>query len=301
MKNNLSIPEPIVICQDCGRKLHQVCVLYLERNWPDGFVCDTCSTMKKALRKENSFRAKNLPITRLGSHIEIRLNNFLKENQVNSGQVHIRMLFNYNERVVVKPGMCSLFVESGELNAEFPYRSKAIFAFQEIDGVDVCFFGMYVQEYGSECANPNSRRVCFTYLDSVHYFQPKQHRTAVFHEILLGYLEYAKLLGYQMVHIWACPPPSDQNYIFYCHPSDQKTPNVKRLQKWYKEMLDKGKNDQIVVDYKNIFQQVNSDKLTSVAELPYFDEDFWPYFMEESINELNQRSHKKAQKKVSRY
>jgi hypothetical protein len=27
----------------------------------------------------------------------------------------------------------------------FPYRARALFAFEEIDGVDVCFFGMHVQ------------------------------------------------------------------------------------------------------------------------------------------------------------
>lgn len=78
------------------------------------------------------------------------------------------------------------FVENGELRGEFPYRAKALFAFEEVDGTDVCFFGMHVQEYGSECPAPNTRRVYIAYLDSVHFFQPRQYRTAVYHEILLG-------------------------------------------------------------------------------------------------------------------
>ena len=28
---------------------------------------------------------------------------------------------------------------------DFPYRARAMFAFEEQDGVDVCFFGMHVQ------------------------------------------------------------------------------------------------------------------------------------------------------------
>lgn len=41
--------------------------------------------------------------------------------------------------------------------SQFPYRTKALFVFEEIDGVDVCFFGMHVQEYGSDCPAPNTR------------------------------------------------------------------------------------------------------------------------------------------------
>lgn len=49
------------------------------------------------------------------------------------------------------------FVDSNEMSESFPYRTKALFAFEEIDGDDVCFFGMHVQEYGSDCPFPNTR------------------------------------------------------------------------------------------------------------------------------------------------
>ena len=92
-----------------------------------------------------------------------------------------------------------------------------MFVFQECDGVDICIFGMHVQEYGSECPAPNSRYILIvsllllnhdtfdhyfsrcvyiSYLDSVHYFQPRSYRTQVYHEIIIGYLEHVRNLGY---------------------------------------------------------------------------------------------------------
>ncbi|CAH1390893.1 unnamed protein product [Nezara viridula] len=293
MKNDHLELEPFVECTDCGRKLHQICVLHMENIWPQGFTCDNCLKKKSAKRKDNKFNAKRLPTTKLGTYIETRVNNYLKKKEAGAGEVAIRVVASSDKIVEVKPGMKNKFVENGDLPDQFPYRAKALFAFEDIDGTDVCFFGMHVQEYGSECPTPNTRRVYIAYLDSVHFFRPKQYRTAVYHEILLGYLDYVKQLGYTMAHIWACPPSEGDDYIFHCHPQEQKIPKPKRLQEWYKKMLDKGIIERIVLDYKDILKQAIEDKLNSAAELPYFEGDFWPNVLEESIKELDQQEEEK--------
>ena len=89
-----------------------------------------------------------------------------------------------------------------------------------------------------------------SYLDSVHFFQPRHMRTAVYHEILIGYLKYCKEMGYAYAHIWACPPSEGDDYIFHCHPPEQKIPKPKRLVDWYKKMLDKALKEGVVMDYR---------------------------------------------------
>ncbi|XP_073721148.1 histone lysine acetyltransferase CREBBP-like isoform X2 [Misgurnus anguillicaudatus] len=288
-KNDMLDPEPFVECKDCGRKMHQICVLHYDVIWPTGFICDNCLKKSGKTRKDNKFSAKRLQTTRLGSYIEDRVNKYLKrQSHPEAGEVFVRVVASSDKTVEVKPGMKSRFVDSGEMSETFPYRTKALFAFEEIDGVDVCFFGMHVQEYGSDCPFPNTRRVYISYLDSIHFFKPRMLRTAVYHEILIGYLEYVRKLGYTTGHIWACPPSEGDDYIFHCHPPDQKIPKPKRLQEWYRKMLDKAFAERIINDYKDIFKQATEDRLTSANELPYFEGDFWPNVLEESIKELEQ-------------
>ena len=53
-----------------------------------------------------------------------------------------------------------------------------------------------------------------------------------------------------MAHIWACPPSEGDDYIFHCHPIEQKIPKHKRLVEWYKKMLDLAVKDHVVIEYK---------------------------------------------------
>ncbi|KAL1005748.1 hypothetical protein UPYG_G00063490 [Umbra pygmaea] len=288
-KNDTLDPEPFVECKDCGRKMHQICVLHYDVIWPSGFICDNCLKKSGKTRKENKFSAKRLQTTRLGAYIEDRVNKYLKrQNHPEAGEVFVRVVASSDKVTEVKPGMKSRFVDTGEMPETFPYRTKALFAFEEIDGVDVCFFGMHVQEYSSECPSPNTRRVYISYLDSIHFFKPRMLRTAVYHEILIGYLEYVKKLGYAQGHIWACPPSEGDDYIFHCHPADQKIPKPKRLQEWYRKMLEKAYAERILHDFKDIFKQATEDRLTGANKMPYFEGDFWPNVLEESIKELEQ-------------
>ena len=49
----------------------------------------------------------------------------------------------------------------------------------------------------------------------------------------------------------------------------------------------------VVSQFQDILKQAVEDKLSSAAELPYFEGDFWPNVLEESIKELDQEEEEK--------
>jgi E1A/CREB-binding protein len=125
----------------------------------------------------------------------------------------LRLVSSYDKSHIVREGVFERYKHK-EYPSEFPCRTKCLVLFQNIDGQDVILFGMYVYEYGHKCPAPNQRRVYISYLDSVHYFRPKQYRTVVYHEIIISYLEYVKARGFHTAHIWACPPLKVCIYLY---------------------------------------------------------------------------------------
>jgi E1A/CREB-binding protein len=247
-KNDTQEPEVMVDCIVCSRRWHQVCALHSDQVWPEGFICNTCIREHNIKRKANRNTAFKLTVTDLAKALEKRVNDFLRNEGCTTGRVTIRILAASDKICEVKPRMKKYY--QSQVPDSYPYRTKAIFAFQEIEGVDVVLFGMHVQEYDGRAPAPNTRRVYVSYLDSVHFFRPKEYRTDVYHEILIGYLDHARQLGYVYAHIWACPPSEGDDYIFHCHPQEQRVPKPKRLQDWYKKMLDRAILERVVIDYK---------------------------------------------------
>ncbi|CAI5708470.1 unnamed protein product [Hyaloperonospora brassicae] len=177
---------------------------------------------------------------------------------------------------------------SMSLSLQLTYRSRCICVFQELDGVDVLIFTLYVQEYGPDSLSPNAGRVYVSYLDSVNYFQPKKLRTLMHQQVMLGFLEDCKNRGFHTCHIWSCPPLKGDDYIFFCKPENQKIPKSARLRMWYQKLLVQAKRDGLIANVSNLYAEYYTKK-KAAHELPYFEGDYWPRLAEDLIKQLEEK------------
>jgi E1A/CREB-binding protein len=318
--NQQNQEESWVECSECGYWLHQICVLFNHRiNAANSkFTCPFC--MLKELesgkrrpasvdeRSRSQWPASKLPTTRLSDYLEQWLNEATKNERLErareaglppdrvekAGELTVRVVCSRNKTLNTKLHFQKSFERY--YPRSFRYRSKAILLFQRIDGVDVCLFAMYVQEYGADQARPNNRRVYISYLDSVKYFEPEVKtrdrdalRTYVYHHLIIAYLKHCKERGFVTCNIWACPPPKGENYIFYCHPNKQKVPSNEKLREWYHKLLQRARKYNVVVHVDNMYDKFNMgdlEQVHSATHLPYFEGDFFSTIAEKKLEEI---------------
>ena len=144
-----------------------------------------------------------------------------------------------------------------------------------------------MQEYDEDTAHAPNQKTCYiAYLDSVKYFRPEYLRTKLYYELLLSYFDWVKMRGFTRAYIWSCPPQTtEQDYILYCHPKTQKTPNNDRLRTWYRMMVIEGHRRRLVASCQTLYDaHMKTDE--NCCKLPFFLGDYWPQIAEIIVKDL---------------
>ena len=293
----------------CDRWFHYLCCGYpaleqLGEDWADEmerlaveekFYCPSCRlrdpagwALSPGYQRLLALRADALPRCALSDTIEEHLAAELQANHVTAEGLVVRVVAAKWAEYKAVSGMKERYDGTDRAYPDgFPYRSKALLAFQRIEGRDVAFFAMYVQEYGAHCPQPNTNRTYVSYLDSVRWLrtEPKGQRSLVYHAIINGYLKHATARGFQYAHIWVAPPQAGDEYIFHCRPKDERHGNkpmsMSKLRTWYEAMLNRARELGVVEQFTDIYEHV--EHLTSVRDFPVFEGDFFPDHLRELL------------------
>ncbi|KAK1302735.1 Histone acetyltransferase HAC12 [Acorus calamus] len=247
--------------------------------------------------------AKDLPRTKLSDHLEQRLQRKLDDDRSKRAEalgkdfnevpgvedLVVRVVSSIDKTVEVKKTILDVIHENS-YPKQFPYKSKAIMVFQKIDGIEIVLFGMYIQEYGSNCPEPNRRHAYLAYLDSVKYFRPdtliksatgEALRTLVYHEILADIWFMVDSTWPQSSHYRV---PGILQETRFC-----QLPHLgMSIAQKYATVLQKAAEEHIVVGTTNVYDRyfLSSDECKakfSAARLPYFDGDYWQSALQDII------------------
>ena len=159
-----------VQCNQCHRWWHWMCAMYNDIQYKNGrrFFCPDCrhleppsEHMREALLNND---AENLTQIPMGDFIEKQVQKDLTSAGITCSPIIVRIV----SSLLMNSYVPERLIEHAQAlrvdyPKEFPYKSKALLAFQKHDGIDVCLFALYVQEYGSDCPEPNKNRVYISY------------------------------------------------------------------------------------------------------------------------------------------
>jgi E1A/CREB-binding protein len=314
-KNDEVHEESWVQCDRCERWVHQICALFNTRQNKDQrseYSCPRCTIEERV--KKGQFEgtsttpmAEDLPRTKLSEYIERhvrkKVDEFVEQQSQElsknesmpiedarlklqmGGAITIRQVTSMDRKLEVRERMKKRYAFKNYPD-EFTFRCKCFVVFQNLDGVDVILFGLYVYEHDAKNPAPNSRTVYISYLDSVHFMRPRKMRTFIYHEILIAYLDSVRRRGFSTAHIWACPPLKGDDYILYAKPEDQKTPKDDRLRQWYIDMLIECQKRGVVGKLTNMYDLYFSNPKNDASIVPYMDGDYFPAEVENIIKDI---------------
>eukprot|EP00977_Amphora_coffeiformis_P009075 scaffold2062_cov166-Amphora_coffeaeformis.AAC.3 len=185
-KNDEVHEESWVQCDRCERWVHQICALFNTRQNKDQrseYACPRCTIeerKKKGITEGTSSTpmAEDLPRTKLSeyleNHIRVKVSDFLdlkaKDKAQNEGipieearkkvemggAITIRQVTSMDRKLEVRERMKQRYAFK-HYPDEFSFRCKCIVVFQNLDGVDVVLFGLYVYEHDETNPSPNTR------------------------------------------------------------------------------------------------------------------------------------------------
>lgn len=334
-KNDQIEGEPWIQCNKCNKWVHQICGLYNKKHGSDSYSCPVCRLSdSNILNNDNSTYnewkgAFELKKTQLSEIIENAVKERIigeykikspssSEDEIESvlDSISIRVVSNKEDVVDVIPPLRIFYGGKPDEPVHFHGKSKVILLFQRCSGIDVLLFALYVREYNKDAPSPNTNCVYISYLDSIHFLKPPFLRTPIYHTILQSYIGYARDLGFTSCRIWTCPPTRGDDYIFYDHPKEQRTPTPQRLLQWYKKMLGecekKGYVYNITCAYDLMKESLywkedpkdNSSQTNIVKAimrvLPYFEGDYWPVVCSQIASDMKENRPYCKPKKINR-